>query len=107
MEEGEEIHRFKSNGIKLTKPTKVIQVTLPEGLTKEQIQEIINEFMEKTEEEKEEILEQKDHELENIDEIEEPSCDPECTEATEDDEIECEFENRDGSWWCTTHNCWA
>ncbi len=39
--------------------------------------------------------------------IEEPSFDPECSESTEDDEVECEFENRDGSWWCTTHNCHA
>lgn len=37
----------------------------------------------------------------------EPSFEPECTEAKDDDEIECEFEKRDGSWWCTTHNCWA
>lgn len=37
----------------------------------------------------------------------EPSCEPECPESTEDDGIECEFENRDGSWWCTTHSCWA
>lgn len=35
-----------------------------------------------------------------------PSFDPECPES-EQRGIECEFENRDGSWWCTTHNCWA
>ena len=37
----------------------------------------------------------------------EPSCEPECPKSIENDDIECEFENRDGSWWCTTHNCYA
>ncbi len=37
----------------------------------------------------------------------EPSFEPECLEAREEDDIECEFENRDGSWWCITHNCHA
>lgn len=39
------------------------------------------------------------------DQEDEPGFDPECTESTEDDEIECEFEVKDGSWWCNTHNC--
>jgi hypothetical protein len=38
---------------------------------------------------------------------EEPWTEPECSKFTEEDDIECEFENKDGSWWCTTHNCWA
>lgn len=40
----------------------------------------------------------------------EPSYEPECSASEEEIEelgIECEFENKDGSWWCTTHNCWA
>lgn len=49
--------------------------------------------------------------MENIEDEEdygqdEPGCDPKCPKETEGD-IECEFENRDGSWWCTTHGCWA
>lgn len=46
-------------------------------------------------------------ELGNVDE--EPFTDPECSEAGGEDDngIECEFEKREGSWWCTTHNCWA
>lgn len=35
---------------------------------------------------------------------------PECSEHTdviEEVGIECEFERRDGYWWCTTHNCSA
>lgn len=42
--------------------------------------------------------------------IPEPNIDPECSaseEELEESNIDCEFENRDGSWWCTTHNCWA
>lgn len=40
---------------------------------------------------------------------EEPFDEPECpVVGTEDDNgIECEFEVREGSWWCTTHTCWA
>lgn len=40
----------------------------------------------------------------------EPSYEPECTASEEEKDesgIECEFEERDGSWWCTTHDCWA
>lgn len=38
------------------------------------------------------------------------SFDPECSASLEEIEesgIECEFEVRDGDWWCTTHNCSA
>jgi hypothetical protein len=41
------------------------------------------------------------------DEIEESGCEPQCSDATEEDEVECEFVNKNGSWWCNTHNCWA
>jgi len=49
--------------------------------------------------------------IEDMD-AEEPLTDPECTYNFEEDEdgradIECEFEVRHGSWWCTTHNCYA
>lgn len=37
----------------------------------------------------------------------EPDVEPECSESTEDDEIECEYVVKHGSWWCTTHNCYA
>lgn len=43
----------------------------------------------------------------------EPRWEPECdigsclTEEELKNKIKCKFENRDGSWWCTTHNCWA
>lgn len=43
---------------------------------------------------------------EEDDEIVELSMEPECPESSKGD-IECEFENRDGSWWCITHNCYA
>lgn len=49
----------------------------------------------------------KDNEIEKG---EESWFEPECTASEEEKEksgIECEFEVRDGSWWCTTHNCWA
>jgi hypothetical protein len=41
---------------------------------------------------------------------EEPDVEPECSASEEEIEetgIDCEFENRDGAWWCTTHNCHA
>jgi hypothetical protein len=44
------------------------------------------------------------------DENDEPSFEPECTASEKEREeldIECEFEVRDGSWWCITHNCHA
>jgi hypothetical protein len=34
--------------------------------------------------------------------------DPECTapeEEKEESEIECEFNKKNGQWWCSTHNC--
>jgi hypothetical protein len=40
----------------------------------------------------------------------EPETDPECTASPEEQEesgIECEFDKKDGGWWCTTHNCHA
>lgn len=39
-----------------------------------------------------------------------PSFELECTaseQVREESDVECEFENRDGNWWCTTHNCSA
>jgi len=41
---------------------------------------------------------------------EEPGYEPECSSSEKEREeldIECEFEVKDGSWWCSTHNCWA
>lgn len=38
----------------------------------------------------------------------EKGVEPECSadpEEIEESGIECEFETRNGSWWCTTHNC--
>ena len=35
---------------------------------------------------------------------------PECSASDEEREelgIECEYEQRDGEWWCITHNCEA
>lgn len=35
---------------------------------------------------------------------------PECSATDEEIEasgIECEYEQRNGEWWCTTHNCQA
>jgi hypothetical protein len=40
----------------------------------------------------------------------EPTCEPSCTASEEEQEesgVECEFEQKGDSWWCTTHNCWA
>lgn len=39
-----------------------------------------------------------------------PDVEPECSASEEErDEsgIECEFELKNGSWWCSTHNCSA
>jgi hypothetical protein len=50
--------------------------------------------------------------MDNIDNEEETinSIEPECTEdpdVIEEVGVECEFEMKDGGWWCTTHNCSA
>lgn len=40
----------------------------------------------------------------------EPDYAPECPVvpgSDDDNGIECEFENRDGHWWCSSHDCWA
>ncbi len=40
----------------------------------------------------------------------EPTCEPGCTASEQEKEesgIECEFEQKGDSWWCTTHDCWA
>lgn len=45
-----------------------------------------------------------------MEETNEIGVDPECSASEKEREesgIECEFENRDGNWWCTTHNCSA
>lgn len=39
-------------------------------------------------------------------EPDEPGCEPECPRQDESG-MDCEFEVRQGSWWCTTHNCYA
>lgn len=47
-------------------------------------------------------------ELEN--EFNEDVLEPICSASEEEIEesgVECEFEDRDGSKFCTTHNCWA
>lgn len=43
-------------------------------------------------------------------EDDEPDTEPECSASEkerEERDIECEFEIRDGGWWCLTHNCHA
>lgn len=47
---------------------------------------------------------------ENDEDDNEPDVEPECSSSEKERgelDIECEFEVRDGGWWCTTHNCHA
>lgn len=40
----------------------------------------------------------------------EPEINPECSASPQEQEesgIECEFNKKDGGWWCDTHNCHA
>lgn len=49
-------------------------------------------------------------ELEDNEKTEEPAFEPDCSSSEREraeSGVECEFENRDSSWWCTTHNCQA
>lgn len=45
--------------------------------------------------------------MEEEDDLYKMSIEPECAEATDDEDAECEFEVKDDSWWCNTHNCYA
>lgn len=41
---------------------------------------------------------------------EKPDVEAECSASEQERkevDIECEFEVKNGSWWCNTHNCWA
>jgi hypothetical protein len=56
---------------------------------------------------------EEDEDDEDDEDDEEPDFEPECTASEEEkiedgtDDIDCEFEVKDGGWWCTTHNCHA
>lgn len=42
------------------------------------------------------------------DDEEELDYEPECEIASSGEtDLECEFEVKDGAWWCNSHDCWA